>query len=174
MKVFSTSLFPLLLISSVFLVGCSSKDEHPMKEIYRVSPRQLPPEATYSRLRWVHLPETHPSADMSQLPHRVANRPKLLPVVHFTVEDLPMCEAATVLSGLGRYATYCSSKVKDKTVSLDALGTIDELAELIEQKYKVNVVVDHPNREVRFLSADTFVAESFFEEEGESSEEHGE
>ncbi|MCB0328497.1 MAG: hypothetical protein KDD70_02505 [Bdellovibrionales bacterium] len=157
-------LFASLSIAAPLLLGgCSSKEPIPEKEIvYRVSDRQLPPEDTYNRLRWVHLPETHPVRNLELVKHR--NRPKLLPVVHFTIEDGSICDAATMLAGLGRYSSYCSSLLKEKKISLNTLGTMEEIGLMIEEAHGISVVIDHENREVRFLSQQS--AEVRFFEEG--------
>jgi hypothetical protein len=54
---------------------------------------------------------------------------------------------------MARYSSYTTPSLATRKVSFKNLGTIDELARIIEREGKVKVVVDHENREVRLLSA---------------------
>ncbi|MCI5066187.1 hypothetical protein MRY87_10720 [bacterium] len=168
MKRFSAPLHLSFLL--ILLGGCSST--HPVeveKKVYRVADRQLPPDLTYSRLRWVHLPETHPSRDLRSAGLADPSRPKLLPVVHFSLEDQPLCTAATVLAGLNRYSTYCSSLLREETITINTLGTFEELAREIEATAGVKVTIDHENREVRFLAGQPKEAAFFNESSSEDT-----
>jgi hypothetical protein len=156
----------LLPLLALILTGCGSSEPlEPPAKTYRVSDRQLPPDPTYNRLRWVHLPETHPTRDLHPISH--SSRPKLLPIVHFSIENKPLCEAAAMLAALGRYSSYCSSLVKDRTITLKALGTIIELAERIEAEHPVQVIIDHDHRQVRFLAKQGSQERFFGEDSGE-------
>jgi hypothetical protein len=54
---------------------------------------------------------------------------------------------------MARYSSYTAPSIAKNKISVKNLGTIDELARIIEGTAKVKVVVDHVNREVRFLAA---------------------
>jgi hypothetical protein len=109
--------------------------------------RQLPPQSVYNRLREVRPPSVLPSSTLSK-----SKTPKILPVLHLELESVSLEEAAKVLAESARYSYYCSSIVADKRVSINSLGTIDELGQEIAQKAGIDVVVDHSNTEVRFLA----------------------
>lgn len=153
-----------ILALTLVLSSCTGQQERELpKKEYRVADRQLPADATYSRLRWVHLPETHPqSSDKMRLSER--KRSKLLPTVHISLKETPICDAAKALAELGNYHHYCSSLIKKESISINALGTIDEFARKIEANHSVRVIIDHTNREVRFLS-DTAYPARFFDED---------
>lgn len=143
-----------LAISVLAAAGCSQKHAPLDTEVRvnSVAPRQLPLEPVYNRLRWVALPEVHPLTRVGTDRLFGEDRPRLLPVVHYTVSREPLCEAALILASTARYTSYCSSLVSDKVVSLDQLGTIDELALALSNRSGANIIVDHVNREVRVLS----------------------
>ncbi|MCB0320342.1 MAG: hypothetical protein KDD60_05395 [Bdellovibrionales bacterium] len=156
-----------IILSVCLLCGCSSHEfEEPAQvRVYSIADRQLPRDPVYSRLRWVHLPEMHPARHVEVNPER----PLLLPVNHFSIQDKPLCDAAALLAGSARYSAYCSSLLKDEKISLEALGTIDEIATLIEKNSQARVIVDHSNREVRFLLG-TEGRESFYSDGGTANE----
>jgi len=57
-----------------------------------------------------------------------------------------------VLAAISRYSSYTAPSIALEKISVDNLGTIDELAQIIGSKAHVQVIVDHPNKEVRFLA----------------------
>jgi hypothetical protein len=121
-----------------------NKDE---KKVFFFPVRSLPPQPVYSRVMEVRPPSVLPPRSLPTAPG-----PKILPVLHLELQAVPLEEAAKVLAKSARYSYYCSSLVADKKVSIDSLGTIDELGQMIAKKANVEVVVDHSNQEVRFLS----------------------
>ena len=141
-----------LAIIVISLVGsaCSpSADVPPAKRIYQIAEQQLPHEATYSRLRWAHLPATQPAPALQRASDSV--RPRLLPIVHLSIENKSLCDAASALASMMRYTSYCSSQLREETTSVEALGTIYELAEKIADNHIVKIVIDEENKEIRFL-----------------------
>lgn len=142
----------VLLIIAISLLGtaCSSSVEiTPAKEVYQIAEQQLPHDVTYSRLRWVHLPATQPATILQRASDSV--RPRLLPIVHLSIENKSLCDAATTLASLMRYTSYCSSQLKEEITSIEALGTVYELAEKIADNHAVKIVIDGENKEIRFL-----------------------
>lgn len=130
--------------------ACSSSVEvPPAKRVYQIAEQQLPHEVTYSRLRWVHLPATQPPAALQRASDSV--RPRLLPIVHLSIENKSLCDAASALASLMRYTSYCSSQLRKEITSVEALGTIYELAEIIADNHVVKIVIDEENKEIRFL-----------------------
>jgi hypothetical protein len=70
-----------------------------------------------------------------------------------SLKNATLEETARVLAATARYSSYTAPSIAKNKISVTNLGTIDELARIIESKARVQVVVDHENREVRFLAA---------------------
>jgi hypothetical protein len=144
-----------LLAASVLASGCSSqKAPTPTGKAYSVAFRQLPPQPVYNRVGFAHLPEVVPSRE---LPH--SNAGNVEPVVHLELKNATLEEASEVLAAVSRYTTFCSSTIASQRISLNTLGTLQELADQISSEAGIKVVVDHDNRQVRFLTG-TVAAES--------------
>lgn len=124
------------------------------RKLYMPSLRTAAPEPVYRRVRWVHLPEVLPDRELpydsvnTYAQHGIALRP----VFHLSLKDVSLEEAGRVLAAMARYTSYTAPSIASKKISIDNLGTIDELAELIERKAEVQVVLDHENKEVRMLA----------------------
>jgi len=132
--------------------GCSSREGpqwEPEKKIrsFKMATRQLPPEPVYNAVAWVRPPQVTPTRR-----YEASRAPVVMPIIEFSVDNAPLSEAALVLAATERYATYCSSKVSDQRLTLTMLGTMQEIADAIEDRTDIDVVVDHENREVRFLA----------------------
>jgi hypothetical protein len=78
--------------------------------------------------------------------------PALRPVFHLEIKNASLEETARVLAALSRYSSYTAPSIATKKFSIENLGTIDELGELIARKAAIQVVVDHENKEVKFLA----------------------
>jgi hypothetical protein len=150
-----------LIITSALLAvcalasGCSSqKAEKPSGKAYSVAFRQLPPQPVYNRVGFAHLPEVVPSRELPR-----SNAANLDPVVHLELKNSTLEEASAVLAAVSRYTNFCSSTIASQRISLNTLGTMQELAEQIAVEAGIKVVVDHENRQVRFLTG-TVAAES--------------
>jgi hypothetical protein len=74
-------------------------------------------------------------------------------VFHLALKNATLEETARVLAATSRYSSYTAPSIASEKISVDNLGTIDELAQIIGSKAHVQVVVDHQNKEVRFLAA---------------------
>ncbi|MCB0331916.1 MAG: hypothetical protein KDD55_00385 [Bdellovibrionales bacterium] len=145
-----------LTLALLLLPGCAATPEsRKVPEVHSIAHRQLPPEPVYNRLRWVEPPEVMPKRDRQF----TDTRPLVLPVFHLSLEDSTLKEASLVLAGTSRYHSYCSSKIADQKISLQSLGTIDELAQLIASQANIRVIIDHTNKEVRFLAQPAAEAE---------------
>jgi hypothetical protein len=72
-------------------------------------------------------------------------------VFQLSLKATPLAEAARVLAATSRYTSYTDPSIASQKLTIESLGTIDELGQTIEQKAQVQVVIDHRNREVRFL-----------------------
>lgn len=146
----------ILVVLALAACGPSIKEWEPHKEnkIHAVSFRQSPPEPVYNRLRWVHLPEVLPDT-----PKVSAKAPLILPVVHLDLHNETLEDAALILAAPLGYTTYCSSIIAKQKISISRLGTVDELARDISQRKDIHVVIDHDNKEVRFLAGEQEVLE---------------
>jgi hypothetical protein len=142
------------------VAGCSTKEQpkwtpEKKKKVFAIATRQLPPEPIYNPLRWVRPPQVLPTRKVE-----ASDAPTLMPIVHFEVTDRPLQEVALILAATASYRSYCSSQIADRKLTLNTLGTMEELAREIEKNADVNVVIDHRLREVRFLTKE-FVAPQF-------------
>jgi hypothetical protein len=140
--------FAASLLLAVAAVACSSSGATTGSvRLTRIATRQLPPEPVYGRLRWVRPPEVMPRRG---IPTTAAGL--MLPVVHLQVDKAGVCEAAQIVGATVRYRTYCSSLIADKRVTLNMLGTLDELVGAISEESGAKIVVDHTNKEIRFVA----------------------
>ena len=140
------------ILSCILIAGCgpSMKEWEPDKkkpEVFSISRTQLAPQPVYSRTRWVHPPSPLPPRD---LPDSEAET--IHPVFHLQLQDVTLEEAARVLAATSRYGSYCASTIADKKISVNSLGTTEELANIISKQAGIEVVVDHANRQVRFMA----------------------
>lgn len=141
------------------MAGCSSGPQYYFEEatprVNRIARQQLPDDPVYNRLRWVHLPHTLPL----EKPRVSEQRARLAPVYHLELLDNSLKQASVALASTARYTSHCSDLIADDTITLNALGTIDELASLIGEQAGIEVVVDHEHEEVRFLPLNAEQAE---------------
>lgn len=136
----------LLLITLCLVCGCFEASKFDGDKAYLVATRQTAPEPVYNRVFMARPPEVMPAREVEFM-----NAPRVLPVIHLELKAVTLETVAQTLGGSARYRSYCAASIADKKFSIDALGTIDELADIISKKADVYVSVDHANREVRFL-----------------------
>lgn len=110
--------------------------------------RQLPPEPVYNRMRYTYLPEVAPEKDSTKLPVGET----LFPTLHFEVKNSTLERAARSLAEAIRYDSYTAAVIANQSCSFNTFGTVDQIANEISQSANINVVVDHSNREIRFLA----------------------
>jgi hypothetical protein len=72
-------------------------------------------------------------------------------VYELNLKNATLEQTCKVLASMARYSSYTSPSLATQKFSFQNLGTIDELAQTIGQKAGIKVVVDHENKEVRFL-----------------------
>ena len=147
----------LLAVLLIALAGCykGPKEYEPEMErkVFLPSLREAAPPPIYKRTRWVQLPEVMPAREVErETPTEFSGSPTLHPIFQFTLQNSTLLEASRLLAALARYQSYCSPSLASQKFSYIGLGTIDELAAAISKQAKINVVVDHDNREVRFLT----------------------
>jgi hypothetical protein len=150
------------------VVGCGGvKDYQPIPKedgLYMPSVRTVGAEPVYARTRWVRPPEVLPQRESYQAAETsLRGSPSLRPVFELSLKNTSLEETARVLAATARYSSYTAPSIANEKISITNLGTIDELARIIESKARVQVVVDHENREVRFLAAQA-EQPRFFEE----------
>ena len=146
-----TYLRQVVIVGAVITIGCAPQGKEwtadETHRVFRPAIRQLPPDPVYNRLTKVYLPEVLPTkAEIT------TERPLVLPIIHLSLKEDSLDQAAKLLAQSARYNAYCSSSIASKKISLEVLGTIDELADEIAKTAAVKTVVDHINREVRFLA----------------------
>jgi len=108
----------------------------------------------YARTRWVRPPDNLPMRDRPGAAEEPAVQvaPRIRSVFHLSLKNSTLEETARVLAATSRYSSYTAPSIASEKISVDNLGTIDELARIIESKAHIQVVVDHQNKEVRFLA----------------------
>lgn len=138
-------------------VGCSTSDVKPYEPVaksgrtlFMPSYRVAGPEPVYARTRWVHPPEVLPSRDDGDT-NSSYDAPPLRPVYQLSISNGTLEQTCKVLASMARYSSYTSPSLAKEKFSLKNLGTIDELARIIEERARIKVVIDHENKEVRFL-----------------------
>ena len=122
------------------------------RTMYYYPMRQLAPEPVYNRLRTGYLPQPLPSRKANP-----SDAALILPVFQFEVNDITLHEASQILANTARYHSYCAPSVAQQHISLATIGTIDELAAEIGRQAGISVIVDHNNREVRFVASNAAV-----------------
>ncbi len=139
-------------------VGCSTSDVKPYsptgkntRTIFMPSYRTAGPEPVYARTRWVQPPEVLPPRSGGSTENSYDQAPSLRPVYELTMKNATLEQTCKVLAQMARYSSYTSPSLATQKFSFQNLGTIDELARIIEEKAGIKVVVDHENKEVRFL-----------------------
>jgi len=151
------SLITVALLVCGVSVGCSTSDVKPYepnnkagRTLFMPSYRAAGPEPVYARTRWVHPPEVLPARDGGDTDSSY-DTPSLRPVYELTLKNATLEQTCKVLASMARYSSYTSPSLARESFSFQNLGTIDELAQIIEEKAQIKVVVDHENKEVRFL-----------------------
>ncbi len=145
------------MVFTMIGTGCSHPKVKPptVPDTFMTAKRQLAPEPTYNRLRWVHLPDVMPRAGQDKLQSTRARanleQPMMFPVIHFELADGTLNEAAQMLAASSRYKAFCDPSFANNKISLEMLGTIHEIANKISGISGVEVLIDHTNREVRFV-----------------------
>ena len=149
------------IIAAGFLIaGCAGgvKPYEPIssksRSIFMPSVRTVGADPVYARTRWVRPPDFLPEREIPGTNRgALIDSPSLRPVFQLLLQDATLEETARVLAATARYSSYTAPSIALDKISVKNIGTIDELARIIESKARVQVVVDHENREVRFLAA---------------------
>jgi len=140
-------LVAILLVSSLS-VACSDLKpyERPTERKDFFHPvRQLPPEPVYSRLKYVYLPDVIPEAPTAESANRID------PKIHFEVTNSTLERTAQALGETIHYKAFIAQEIAQQPYSCNLSGTVDEIAQNISRDSNIDVVVDHSQRELRFL-----------------------
>lgn len=137
-----------LCLALVALSACSSEVVTPVNppKVFLVATRQLPPAPLYNRLR-----DGLPSEPIPPTPN-MDGVPMLSKVYQFEMHDATLQDVAKQLARAIGYSDYCSSAIAKRKVDVMLLGNVDEIAGAIGKKANVTAVIDHENREIRFLA----------------------
>ena len=132
-----------LAVSISSVIGCTPRYQGPE---YLMSPRQSAPQPVYNRVTFARPPEVMPPRSL-----RFKNAPMMSPMIHLEVTDESMEATIKKLASLNHYRSYTAASIADKNISVDALGTVDEIADKISIEADVYISVDHANHEIRAL-----------------------
>lgn len=137
----------IALSLSVLFTACAPKIEPSKIAVYKIATRQLPPEETYSRLKWVRPPQVLPAKHINSQ----ENKNQIFLITHFDVKNMPLNEAILVFSAANRYKSNCKKSIANKRITLSTVGTMHEIARKIEKIAGIQVLIDHNRKTVRFL-----------------------
>lgn len=149
----------VVICASLLAAGCAKPKPydptgHNGRTLFLPSMRTVGPEPVYSRTRWGQPPEVLPnrerpgSADSDQ----AKAGPALRPIFQLSLKNVPLEEAARVLAATSRYSSYTAPAIASQRITIENLGTIDELGRLIAREAQIEVVIDHKDKQVRFLA----------------------
>ena len=113
----------IIILAMVVVSGCTPHYTGPE---YLTAPRQLAADPVYNRITIARPPEVLPTRRVT-----FKNAPAVAPIIHLEVNDVSLESATKELGSLAHFRTYTAAAVADRTISLDAVGTIDELADSI-------------------------------------------
>ncbi|RMG44031.1 MAG: hypothetical protein D6719_02615 [Candidatus Dadabacteria bacterium] len=155
--------FILLLGTLMLVFGCSTtigkKYQEPKKrKVFRVASSQLPPEPVYNRLRWAHLPDPAPARVV------YTSAPKIDPIMQLKLNNATLEQAANSLARAMRYRSYVAGTIANQRITINTLGTLDELGAALAKKANVHLVIDHKNKEIRVLKNKAVKPEYFSKE----------
>lgn len=148
--------FLLSLGLGLVISACSSTTSSVPKEtteLHMPLLKTLAPPPTYSRTRWVRPPDLLPQRDLpGREIYKLEGTPSLRPIFSLSLHKTPLEETARILAATARYSSYTAPSIAAKKISLQSIGTIDELGEKVAEIAGIHVVVDHEHKEVRFLA----------------------
>lgn len=158
MKQRSVLLFSLMvLVSSCAGVKAYEPISGEQRAVFLPSIRRNAPELVYARTRWVRPPDVLPLREKTnaETEDRLRESPMLRSVFHLSVKNRTLEETARVLAATARYSSFTAPSIASNKISIENLGTIDELGRIIESKAQITVLVDHENKIVRFMPTQT-------------------
>lgn len=148
--------FLLSLGLGLVISACSSTSTSPPEEtseLHMPSLKALAPPPTYSRTRWVRPPDVLPQRDLpGSVIYKLEESPSLRPIFSLSLHKTSLGETARVLAATARYSSYTAPSIASQKISVQSIGTIDELGEKVAEIAGIHVVVDHEHKEVRFLA----------------------
>ena len=115
----------------------------------------MPHQPVYNPAKWVRPPEVLP--DRTPPPQA---RAVIMPVIQLELKNVTLAEAARLLANAIRYHSYCAIMVGSKKITINAVGTIDELSAQLAELAEAKELVDHNSREIRFF-AQSYVEPQF-------------
>jgi hypothetical protein len=142
-----------MVISACSSTSSTSPEE--TSELHMPSLKTLAPPPTYSRTRWVRPPEVLPQRDLpGREIFKLEGAPSLRPIFSLSLHKTPLEETARILAATARYSSYTAPSIASQKISVQSIGTIDELGEKVAEIAGIHVVVDHEHKEVRFLAVE--------------------
>ena len=137
-----------ILVVTLFLfpLGCGGKKIEPKPEKqYGVSYSKLPPPPVYNRLRW-----GHPPAPIPPDPNITTGLPAVYPIVNLDVKNTSLEEVGMILAAVTHYSSFTSSEIANRQITVNLVGTLEEISTLIANSAHIEVSIDHERREIRF------------------------
>lgn len=132
-----------LVLALITLQGCYSSINSPE---YLTATRTTAPQPVYNRVFLARPPEVLPTSKISN-----KGSQRVEPVYQLQASSETVENVAKQLAKACRYRSYTAASVADKKITVETLGTVDELADTIGREAGVYVSVDHANRELRVL-----------------------
>ncbi len=162
-------------VLALILGGCSSEPPPKPKPYYPPAVTKYAPEPVYNRLKTAYLPSPLPerSPGIESSPsnnYKASIKPKPLgrdlgtvsktksltsqnsSVLYFDFQNATLEEIAQKLSKSIGYDYYCSSLLAKRKISVSLKGNADNIAKELAKKENIVAVVDHSNKEVRFIA----------------------
>jgi hypothetical protein len=141
-----------LILSSIIIGvsnGCYAAHPvavEPERDVFMFSVRQLPLPPVYNQLKNVRPPGPIPvlASDSISSIH-------FEPQFTLHTKNISYEEITKRVARLVGFSSYCSSFIARKKTSMHASGSIDDIASEISKVTGAKMVVDHDNREIRFL-----------------------
>ncbi len=133
------------ICAALCIVGCSSAKHENPQEVFSISTRKTAPQPVYNRLAWAQAPENLPSRELPPMGNLA-----IKPIFHLSLTDVSAKEAGDVLAATMRYKSSCvTTKCANRKVTINTLGTSEELARELSRKTGLSFNLDHQARELR-------------------------
>lgn len=131
------------LLMAVGLNACHSPVplERPI-EYYTARERQHAPEPVYSRVMWSQIPAATPQKSKEDAPY-------LLPTISFEMPNATLEEAVEALAQTMGYQWHYPRAAAKRAVSINQVGTVDQILAEIANQAGVVAEFDHAGRQVR-------------------------
>lgn len=115
---------------------------------YKPAYRQSPPEDTYSRLTWSHLPEP-------VKPKARDDAPLMLPEVFVELKDVTLDEAVEAIAQTMGYRWETSGANSRNRITIHMEGSVQEVLDEVRRQSHVPLAFDHGKRMIHLEDRNT-------------------